>query len=69
VREFITDGRNGLLTPALDPKRLAERVLEVLETPKLARRLSQGARSYAERRLAMEIHVAAFEQRIAEVAG
>ena len=38
VREFITHGRNGLLTPALDPQALAGTVLGVLEDDKLNRR-------------------------------
>jgi glycosyltransferase involved in cell wall biosynthesis len=53
VREFITHGRNGLLTPCLDPRQLARTVLEVLDDRALARRLRANARVYAEERLAM----------------
>jgi glycosyltransferase involved in cell wall biosynthesis len=53
VREFITHGRNGLLTPCLDPRQLARTVLEVLDDRALARRLRANARAYAEERLAM----------------
>jgi glycosyltransferase involved in cell wall biosynthesis len=69
VAEFITDGRNGLLTPALDPRRLAERVLEVLEDGRLAKRLRSGARRFAERHLDMATHIAAYEETIAELTG
>ena len=69
VREFITPGRNGLLTPALDPDALAQQVLSLLESPDLTRRLRQGARRYAEQHLAMPQHIQAFEQRVTEIVG
>ena len=69
VREFITDNRNGLLTPALDPAALAGRVLELLEDDKLNQRLRRAARRYAERHLDMEQHIAAFTARVAELTG
>jgi glycosyltransferase involved in cell wall biosynthesis len=69
VAEFITHGQNGLLTPCLDSAKLAETVLNLLETPKLATRLRKGARSYAEQHLDMQVHIKAFEARIAEVIG
>ncbi len=67
VSEFITHGKNGLLTPALDPSKLADQVLHLLETPKLALRLRRAARKYAETNLDMKHHIAAFEARIAEL--
>jgi glycosyltransferase involved in cell wall biosynthesis len=67
VREFISDGRTGLLTPALDPRALADRVLHVLEDKALIRRLRTGARKHAETHLRMEHHIAAFEARVAEL--
>ncbi len=69
VREFITHGRNGLLTPALDSKRLAEVVLELLEDDRLSRRLRTGARRYAERHLDMADHISAYEAVIGELTG
>jgi glycosyltransferase involved in cell wall biosynthesis len=69
VAEFIADGRNGLLTPPLDPRRLAERLLEVLEDERLAKRLRAGARRFAERHLDMAAHIAAYESTIAELTG
>lgn len=69
VAEFVTHGQNGLLTPALDSARLAEAVLSVLETPKLAQKLRKGARRYAEKNLDMKHHIEAFTARIAEIVG
>jgi glycosyltransferase involved in cell wall biosynthesis len=69
VREFITDGRNGLLAPPLDPKRLGELILTVLEDDRLARRLRSGARRFAERHLDMATHIAAYEAIIGELTG
>jgi glycosyltransferase involved in cell wall biosynthesis len=51
VSEFITHGANGLLTPCLEPERLSELVLEVLEDWDLRESLSETARRYAERNL------------------
>ncbi|MBV8576921.1 MAG: glycosyltransferase family 4 protein, partial [Acetobacteraceae bacterium] len=53
VREFITDGENGLLA-SFDPKGLANRVLAVIEDRDLASRLRQNARRYAQTHLAMD---------------
>ena len=58
VAEFVHDGQNGLLTPCLDPARLAERILEVLEDGRLARRLGAAARRYAERHLRVADYLA-----------
>ncbi len=69
VREFITHGRNGLLTPCLDPALLAERVLGLLENRKLSDKLRTGARRYAERTLDMKLHIAAYAKRIQALTG
>jgi glycosyltransferase involved in cell wall biosynthesis len=69
VQEFVTDGQNGLLTPCLDPRALAERVLEVLDNAALARRLSAAARSYAEAHLPMADHLDAYDALIARLTG
>ncbi len=61
VREFIQDGANGLLSPLLDPTRLAERVLEILEDEALAGRLRERARCYAETTLRLADHIASYE--------
>jgi glycosyltransferase involved in cell wall biosynthesis len=69
VREFVTHNRNGWLTPALDPKALADSVLQVLEDAKLNRRLRGGARRHAERHLDMDQHIAALTAKVAEITG
>lgn len=69
VREFITDGQTGVLTPCLDPKLLARRVLEVLEDRKLSKRLSTQARAFAEEHLDMGGYLAKYEGLIAELTG
>ncbi|HTN10365.1 MAG TPA: glycosyltransferase [Acetobacteraceae bacterium] len=69
VREFITDGRTGLLASCLDPARLAERVQTLLEDTTLNARLRAAARRHAVRHLDMKQHVEAFEVRIAEITG
>jgi glycosyltransferase involved in cell wall biosynthesis len=53
VREFITHGDNGLLTPTLEPQTLARTILGLLEDKPLTRKLRANARAYGERRLAM----------------
>lgn len=69
VREFITHNRNGLLTSALDPQRLVERVHELLDNPALASKLRAGARRYAEKHLDMKQHLAAYGRRIQALTG
>ena len=69
VREFIEDGKNGLLTPCLDPRLLSERILEVLGDDKLSRRLRTGARKYAEAELDMADHISGFETLVTGIAG
>ena len=69
VREFITDGKTGLIVPGLDPKAVATRVLEVMEDAKLARKLRTAARRHAEEHLDMNTHIAAYETRIREIVG
>ena len=67
VREFITHGRTGLLTPFHDPRGIADSVLRVLEDLRLARRLRVGARKWAEAHLAMPAYLAAYEKLIRKV--
>ena len=69
VREFITHGRNGLLTSFFDPRGLAEAVMRVMEDKKLDQRLRTGARRYAERTLAMADYLRAFTQKIEKLTG
>jgi glycosyltransferase involved in cell wall biosynthesis len=58
VREFITSGQNGLLTSCLDPGRLAETILHLIDDRKLTRTLRENARAYAEAHLPMQRYLA-----------
>jgi glycosyltransferase involved in cell wall biosynthesis len=69
VREFITHGRNGLLTSFFDPRGLADAVLEVVENKTLDQKLRTGARRYAERHLAMNDYLALFAHKIETLTG
>ncbi len=57
VHEFIEDGSTGLLTPFLDPARLAERVLTVLDDKAASAGLRTGARAFAERYLRLDAYL------------
>jgi poly(glycerol-phosphate) alpha-glucosyltransferase len=48
-REQITDGVDGFLVPPGDTALLAQRVVELMRSPELARRMSDAARASAER--------------------
>ena len=69
VREFIADGKTGLIAPGLDPQRLADRVLELLEDDHLRARVGRGARRFAEQHLDMTSHITAFEGLIGDITG
>jgi glycosyltransferase involved in cell wall biosynthesis len=69
VREFITHGRNGLLTSFFDARGLADTVMRVVEDKKLDQKLRTGARRYAERSLSMEDYLNAFTQKIEQLTG
>jgi glycosyltransferase involved in cell wall biosynthesis len=69
VREFITHGRNGLLTSFFDPAGIAESVRQVLEDKKLDQKLRTGARRYAERYLSMDDYLQAYTRKIEGLTG
>src|SRR4051812_35195135 len=69
VREFITHGRNGLLTPFLEPKALSPTILNVLEDKALNSSLRQNARAYAEKRLGMADYLAHYCRVIERLTG
>jgi len=69
VREFITDGENGLLVPYLDSGLLADAVLQILGDAKRGARLRAGARAYAERHLDLQDAIARYRDHIERVAG
>ncbi|HYZ62115.1 MAG TPA: glycosyltransferase, partial [Acetobacteraceae bacterium] len=67
VHEFVADGVNGLLTPCLDPARLAERVLELLEDGARAAQFRANARQVAEQTLRMDDYLSNYQALIAWV--
>lgn len=66
--EIVEDGVSGLLTPPGDPERLAEAVLRILRSPRLAEALTVGARARAER-FSEERMAKAFAQLLGEIVG
>jgi glycosyltransferase involved in cell wall biosynthesis len=67
VHEFVADGATGLLTPCLDPARLAERVLTLLADPALAARLRAGACAFAEQHLRMDDYLRNYRSLIGKI--
>lgn len=57
VREFVEDRVSGVLTPCLEPVRLAERVIEVLDDWAMAGAIRAGARAFAQRALRMDAYL------------
>jgi glycosyltransferase involved in cell wall biosynthesis len=64
VREFVTHGKTGVLAPFLQPEKVADAVLEVLENSVLARRIRKAARAWAEKHLDMDAYLANYEKLI-----
>ncbi|APH55980.1 Glycosyltransferase [Granulibacter bethesdensis] len=69
VLEFLTHEENALITPCLDPDKLADSVLRLLSDEKLEKKLRRNARRYAEKHLRMEDHLASFRALISEMTG
>ena len=69
VREFITHGRTGTLTPFLDPAALATQILATLEGGTPIIRMRAAARRYAEQHMAMDIYIARYEALIERITG
>jgi glycosyltransferase involved in cell wall biosynthesis len=67
VSEFITHGRNGILTPFLDPAALAEQISIVLQGGPRVDRMRAAARRYAETHLSMDVYLQHYEQLIARL--
>jgi glycosyltransferase involved in cell wall biosynthesis len=67
VSEFITHGRTGLLTPFLDPAKLADAVLHLLEDAKLSQTLRVNARRHAETHMDREAYLANYVTLIEQV--
>ncbi|MGE4481852.1 glycosyltransferase [Acidocella sp.] len=69
VTEFIDHGMNGLITPTLDSKNLADTVLHALADEKLSSQLRKGARTYAEKHLGMDDYIKRYRAYIEEIVG
>lgn len=65
VREFVTHEKTGLLVPFLQPERIAEGVLRLLDDAALSARLRRAARAWANRHLRLEDYLEEFEKLIA----
>jgi glycosyltransferase involved in cell wall biosynthesis len=69
VREFITHGKTGLLTPFLEPDRLADSVLRLLDDAALSRTLRANARRFAEAHLDREVYLSNYLALIERLTG
>lgn len=67
VREFVVHRKTGLLAPFLEPEKIADAVLILLEDQALSARLRRGARAWAEKNLDMGDYIAAYEALITRV--
>ncbi|WP_024716640.1 glycosyltransferase family 4 protein [Gluconobacter oxydans] len=61
VREFITDDVTGRLVPFLEPEKIAEATLALLDDRRTARRLGQEARRYAEAELCLNDYLQRYD--------
>jgi glycosyltransferase involved in cell wall biosynthesis len=69
VREFITHGKTGVLTPFFDPGALADRIGELLEGGPKVEAMRAAARDWAEKNLAMSDYLANYEALISKLTG
>jgi glycosyltransferase involved in cell wall biosynthesis len=66
VREFVTHRKTGMLVPFLQPEKIADGVLELLEDAALNRRVRKAGRAWAEANLDMAQYLAGYEALIAK---
>ena len=69
VREFLSHGETGWLTPFLDPAAMAEAAIGLLADDALRARLGGAARGWAERHLTLDGQHAAFDAVVEEAMG
>ena len=67
VHEFIAHRKTGLLVPFLEPERVADGVLTLLEDAALNKRLRRAARAWAEKHLRMDDYLRGYEALIERV--
>lgn len=68
VRELVQDGVNGLVVPFLEPDRIAQGVLTLLDDRALGRTLGESARLYAQEELGLPLYLKHYERLIDETA-
>ncbi len=69
VREFITHGRTGQLTPFFDPGALSDVIATTLDGGARIERMRRAARAWAEKHLGMDDYITAYEALIARLTG
>lgn len=69
VNEFIEDGSTGLLAPFLEPRKIADAVLTLLDNRKQAQMLREAARTQAEATLCLNDYLTRYEDLIEQVSG
>jgi glycosyltransferase involved in cell wall biosynthesis len=69
VREFVTHGKTGLLSPFFDPGALADRIGETLEGGQAVEERRANARHWAEQHLDMGDYIRNYETLIASLTG
>lgn len=69
VHEMVVDGVTGFLVPHSDPRRLANRMLQLLSDPDTARRMGDAARSKVQSEFDLRRTVPVAEEAIEEVIG
>jgi glycosyltransferase involved in cell wall biosynthesis len=67
IADYLVDGRNGVVLPNSQPRVVAKRVGDLLDTPERAARLARQARALVERRYAWPRTVEAFDRLYARV--
>ncbi len=69
VREFISGGKTGVMTPFFDPGALADRIGDMLEGGPAVRAMRANARRWAEKNLDMDDYLRRYEELIADLTG
>ncbi|QDH17120.1 glycosyltransferase family 4 protein [Swingsia samuiensis] len=67
VEEFIHDRSTGRIVPFLQPDKIADTILELLEDRKQARHLGQKARRYAEKELDLQEYLRRYDDLVQNV--
>ena len=67
VREFLEDGKTGVMVPFPDSKALSAAVLRVLDGGPEVKKMRAAARQFAEANLRMDTYLEKFEALIGDV--